>query len=338
MLETTIAGSLPKPVWLAKPGVLWAPWALEGEPLAVAKLDATMLSVNEQERCGIDIVSDGEQARQHFVHGFLVGVEGVDFNKKKRIGIRNNRYDADCPTVVSELRRTGPVHSAEAKAARVATRNKLKFTLPGPMTIIDTLANEHYRDKVDMAMAFARLLNQEARELEAIGVDVIQFDEPAFNVYMDEAVQWGIDALHVATEGLRCATAVHICYGYGIEANIKWKETLGQSWRQYEQVFPALDRSRIQQVSLECAASKVPLELIGLLKTKQVLVGAIDVATDAVETPEQVASTIRAAMKHVDAARIMPCTNCGMAPMSRETAYAKLRALADGAALVRKGL
>ena len=338
MLETTIAGSLPKPVWLAKPGVLWAPWALEGEALAVAKLDATMLSVAEQARCGIDIVSDGEQARQHFVHGFLVGVEGVDFNNKKRIGIRNNRYEADCPTVVGPLKRRRPVHAEEARAARAAATRKLKFTLPGPMTIVDTLANEHYADKVEMAFAFAALLNEEARELEQIGVDVVQFDEPAFNVYMDEVAEWGIEALHRAAAGLRCRTAVHICYGYGIEANIKGKTTLGDQWRQYERTFPHLDRSRIDQVSLECANAKVPPELMALLKTKTVLVGAIDVASDAVETPEQVAATIRAAMKHVDAERIQPCTNCGMAPMARDTAYAKLRALAAGAAIVRKEL
>jgi len=338
MLETTIAGSLPKPAWLATPKILWAPWTLTGEALAEAKHDATVLAVHEQEACGLDIVSDGEQARQHFVHGFLVGVDGVDFARKKRIGIRNNRYEADCPTVTGPLRRRGPVHTMEAKAARASTTRKLKFTLPGPMTIVDTLANEHYRDKTDMAFAFADILNQEARELEAIGVDVIQFDEPAFNVYMKEAADWGIEALHRAREGLKCTVAVHICYGYGIEANVAWKRTLGEQWRQYEQVFPALDRSRLDQVSLECANSKVPLELIGLLKNKQVLVGAIDVANDAVESPAEVAATIRAAMRHVDAERILPCTNCGMAPMGRDVAYAKLKALVEGTKIVRREL
>jgi len=338
MLETTLAGSLPRPSWLAQSGVLWAPWTVADAALPEAKLDATRLAVIEQERCGLDIVSDGEQARQHFVHGFLVDIEGVDFARKKRIGIRNNRYEADCPTVTAALKRRRSVHADEARAARAAATRHLKFTLPGPMTIVDTLANEHYRDKVEMAFAFAALLNEEARELEQIGVDVVQFDEPAFNVYMDEVPEWGIEALHRAAEGLTCRTAVHICYGYGIDANIKWKATLGDQWRQYERTFPHLDRSRIDQVSLECANSRVPLELIALLKNKTVLVGAIDVASDTVETPEQVAATIRAAMKHVDAERIQPCTNCGMAPMARDTAYAKLRALAAGAAIVRKEL
>ncbi|TWT14836.1 methionine synthase [Reyranella sp. CPCC 100927] len=338
MLETTLAGSLPKPSWLAQSGVLWAPWNVADTALLEAKLDATRLAIAEQERCGLDIVSDGEQARQHFVHGFLVDIDGVDFARKRRIGIRNNRYEADCPTVTGPLKRRRSVHADEARAARAAATRRLKFTLPGPMTIVDTLANEHYRDKVEMAFAFASLLNEEARELQDIGVDVVQFDEPAFNVYMDEVPEWGIEALHRAAEGLTCRTAVHICYGYGIDANIQWKATLGDQWRQYERTFPYLDRSRIDQVSLECAHSRVPLELIALLKTKTVLVGAIDVATDSVETPEEVASTIRAAMKHVDAERIQPCTNCGMAPMARDIAYAKLRALAQGAAIVRKEL
>ena len=338
ILQTTVAGSLPKPAWLAEPNKLWPAWRASGAALAEAKRDATLVWLKEQEDVGLDIVSDGEQYRQHFVHGFLERIEGVDFAHKRRIGIRNNRYEADCPTVTGPLKRRKSVHAEEARVARAAATRKLKFTLPGPMTIVDTLANEHYRDKVEMAFAFAALLNEEARELQQIGVDVVQFDEPAFNVYMDEVPEWGIEALHRAAAGLTCRTAVHICYGYGIEANIKWKATLGDQWRQYERTFPHLDRSRIDQVSLECANARVPLELIALLKTKTVLVGAIDVANDAVETPEQVAATIRAAMKHVDAERIQPCTNCGMAPMARDTAYAKLRALAQGAAIVRKEL
>jgi 5-methyltetrahydropteroyltriglutamate--homocysteine methyltransferase len=338
MFETTLAGSLPKPSWLATPNVLWAPWALTGQPLQEAKEDATALAIRRQEQAGIDIVSDGEQARQHFVHGFLAEIDGVDFDKKIRMGIRNNRYEADCPTVVAPLRRRRFAHEMEARVARAATARKLKFTLPGPMTLIDTLADGHYGDRVKMAFAFAELLNEEAKDLERLGVDVIQFDEPAFNVYLAETVDWGVPALEKAAEGLKCATAVHICYGYGIEANIKWKETLGESWRQYEETFPALDRSRIQQVSLECRQSHVPPELMTLLKNKTVLVGAIDVASEKVETPEEVAATLKLAAQFVDPERIQACTNCGMAPMTLGAAYAKLRALAQGAALARKAL
>ena len=335
MLETTIAGSLPKPSWLAEPRVLWAPWRLDGEPLVEAKRDATILALKLQEDAGIDIVTDGEQSRQHFVHGFLEGLEGIDFARRVPMGIRNNRYEALVPTVTAPLRRTRSMHAAEALTARSHTSRRLKFTLPGPMTIADTVADAHYGDRALMAMAFAELLNEEARELAAIGVDVIQFDEPAFNVYLDEVALWGIPALHRAVEGLACTTAVHICYGYGIPANIQWKATLGAEWRQYERIFPALAASRIDQVSLECANSRVPIELLALLAGKDVLVGAIDVASKAIETPEQVAATIGEALRFVPPDRLYPCTNCGMAPLDRGLAAEKLAALAAGAALVR---
>jgi 5-methyltetrahydropteroyltriglutamate--homocysteine methyltransferase len=336
MFETTIAGSLPKPAWLAEPNRLWAPWRLAGADLDAAKRDATLLTIKEQEDAGIDIVGDGEQSRQHFVHGFLEAVDGIDFARKVEMGIRKDRYKAMVPTVVGELRLKGRVHGDEARLARAHTTRKLKFTLPGPMTIVDTVADSHYGDRVKMAMAFAGLLNEEARALAADGVDVIQFDEPAFNVYMDEVKDWGVPALHRAIEGVTTKTAVHICYGYGIKANVDWKATLGGEWRQYEEIFPALAASRIDQVSVECRNSRVPMRLLALLAGKDVLVGAIDVATDAVETPEEVAATIGEALKHVPKERIIACTNCGMAPMRREIASAKLAALGRGAALARQ--
>jgi 5-methyltetrahydropteroyltriglutamate--homocysteine methyltransferase len=335
MLETTIAGSLPKPAWLAQPRILWARWQLEGEALVEAKRDATLLMIKEQEDAGIDIVTDGEQARQHFVHGFLEHIEGVDFSRRVTMGIRNNRYQAEVPTVIGPLLRKQSVHAFEAAIARAHTSRQLKFTLPGPMTIVDTIADAHYGDKVALAMAFATLLNDEAHELAKIGVDVIQFDEPAFNVYMNEVAEWGIAALHRAAEGLPCKTAVHICYGYGIKANIDWKATLGTEWRQYQAIFPALATSRIDQVSVECAGARVPIDLLGLLKGKDVLLGAIDVASERVETPEEVAATIEQASRFVPLERLYPCTNCGMAPMKRSLAIDKLIALSAGAALAR---
>jgi 5-methyltetrahydropteroyltriglutamate--homocysteine methyltransferase len=337
MLETTIAGSLPKPSWLAEPRVLWAPWRLSGEALQEAKRDATLLALKLQEDAGIDIVSDGEQSRQHFVHGFLEGIDGIDFARRVRMGIRNNRYEAMVPTVTGALRRRAAVHAGEAGIARAHTSRRLKFTLPGPMTIVDTVADAHYGDRARMAMAFAELLNEEAKELAAIGVDVIQFDEPAFNVYLDDVVTWGIAALHRAIEGLSCKTAVHICYGYGIPANIEWKGSLGAEWRQYERIFPALAASRIDQVSLECANSHVPIELLALLHGKDVLLGAIDVASAVAETPDEVAATIERALRFVPPERLYPCTNCGMAPLDCTLAADKLTALAAGAALVRLG-
>ncbi len=338
MFATTVAGSLPKPSWLAEPDKLWPQWRQSGPDLAAAKLDATVLAVKLQEDAGIDIVSDGEQARQHFVHGFLERVDGIDFANKVEMGIRNNRYKAMVPTVRGALTLKGRVHEAEAKHARAHTTRKLKFTLPGPMTIADTIADAHYGDRIKMAMAFADALNQEARALEADGVDVIQFDEPAFNVFMDEVTTWGIEALERAIDGLSCTTAVHICYGYGIKANIDWKNSLGDEWRQYERIFPALAKSRINQVSVECRNSRVPTRLLSLLDGKDVLVGVIDVATDQVETPEEIVTTLRDVMQYVPKERIVCCTNCGMAPMRRDIAEAKLAALGKGAALARAAL
>src|SRR4051812_406402 len=326
MFETAIAGSLPKPSWLAEQHKLWPQWKLAGEELAEAKRDATLLWIKSQEDAGIDTVGDGEQSRQHFVHGFLESVEGIDFEHKVKMGIRDNRYDAMVPVVVGELRLKGRVHQIEARVARAHTKKKLKITMPGPMTIVDTIADRHYGDKVKLAMAFAALLNQEARALEKDGVDVIQFDEPAFNVYMEDVKRWGITALDRAIQGLKCTTVVHICYGYGIQANLDWKKTLGSEWRQYGEIFPALAKSKVDQVSLECIHSKVPIEFLKLLKGKDVLVGVIDVASDRVETPQEVEQTIFRAMKYVPAERLFPCTNCGMAPMDREVAIAKLKA------------
>ena len=335
MFDTTIAGSLPKPAWLAEPNRLRAPWRLAGAELEGAKHDATLLALKLQEDCGLDVVTDGEQSRQHFVHGFLESVDGIDFANKVEIGIRADRYKAVVPQVTGELRLRGRVHGAEARLARDHTSRKLKITLPGPMTIVDTVADAHYGDRVKMAMAFAGLLNAEARALAADGVDVIQFDEPAFNVYPAAVKDWGIEALHRAIEGVGCATAVHICYGYGIKANIDWKATLGGEWRQYAEIFPALAGSRVDQVSVECRNSRVPMSLLELLDGKDVQVGVIDVATDEVETPGQVAAVIGEAMRYVPPDRIIASTNCGMAPIRRDVAYGKLTALTEGAALAR---
>jgi 5-methyltetrahydropteroyltriglutamate--homocysteine methyltransferase len=340
MFETTIAGSLPKPEWLAEPEKLWPKWKQEGDALRQAKADATLLWIKAQEDAGLDIIGDGEQARQHFVHGFLEQLDGIDFENKVKMGIRNNRYDAMVPQVVSKLRLKGRVHAMEAQLLRAHTKKKTKFTLPGPMTIVDTVADRFYGEgkegRIQMAMAFAELLNQEALALQADGIDIIQFDEPAFNVYMEDAAEWGVQALERAVQGITVTTAVHICYGYGIQANVDWKNTLGHEWRQYEKVFPALAKSSIKQVSLECFHSHVPMDLIALLKGKDVMVGVIDVASDVIETPEEVADTIERALQFVSKEHLFPCTNCGLAPMSRDVAWKKLQALVKGAELARQ--
>lgn len=337
LLPTSTAGSLPKPSWLAEPEKLWSPWKLQGNELIDGKQDALRVSLQSQELAGVDIVSDGEQTRQHFVTTFIEHLSGVDFENRKTVKIRD-RYDASVPTVVGPVSRQKPVFVEDAKFLRSQTKQPIKWALPGPMTMIDTLYDDHYKSREKLAWEFAKILNQEAKELEAAGVDIIQFDEPAFNVFFDEVNDWGIACLERAIEGLKCETAVHICYGYGIKANTDWKKTLGSEWRQYEEVFPKLQKSKIDIISLECHNSHVPVELLELIRGKKVMVGAIDVATNEIETPEEVAETLRTVLKYVDADKLYPCTNCGMAPLSRTVANAKLDALSAGAAIVRKEL
>ena len=288
LLPTSTAGSLPKPTWLAQPETLWSPWKLQDEELLAGKQDALRLSLDEQIRAGIDIVSDGEQTRQHFVTTFIEHLSGVDFENRQ--------------------------------------------------TMIDTLYDAHYKSREKLAWEFAKILNQEARELEAAGVDIIQFDEPAFNVFFDEVNDWGIAALERAIEGLKCETAVHICYGYGIKANTDWKKTLGSEWRQYEEAFPKLQTSKIDILTPACPNTRAPMDLQELIRGKKVMVGAIDVATQTIETPEEVADTLRKALQFVDADKLYPSTNCGMAPLSRQVANGKLKALSAGADIIRREL
>jgi 5-methyltetrahydropteroyltriglutamate--homocysteine methyltransferase len=333
MIRTAIAGSLPKPAWLAEPEKLWAQWQLQGDVLEQAKRDAALIWIKEQEDAGLSTICEGEQFRIHFVHGILEHIDGIDWQKKTRMGIRNDRYTVDVPTVTAPVKRKYPIHKAEAEFTRAHTTRKVKFTMPGPMTICDTIADGHYGSRIDMAMAFADLLNEEAMDLEAAGADIIQFDEPAFNAFTVEAAEWGVAALERAKRGLKCKTAVHICYGYGIQANNDWKKTLGDQWRQYEAFFPTLNASSIDQVSLEFANSKVPPELMRLLSDKEVMVGVIDVSSNEVETASDVARRIEAASAFVDPARMIACTNCGLAPLTRQAAIGKLRALGEGARL-----
>ncbi|MEB1795974.1 methionine synthase [Xanthomonas campestris pv. campestris] len=334
LLPTSTAGSLPKPSWLAQPEKLWSPWKLQDEELTEGKQDALRLSLQEQQYAGIDIVSDGEQTRQHFVTTFIEHLSGVDFEKRETVRIRD-RYDASVPTVVGAVSRPKPVFVDDAKFLRQQTRQPIKWALPGPMTMIDTLFDAHYKSREKLAWEFAKILNQEAKELEAAGVDIIQFDEPAFNVFFDEVNDWGVATLERAIEGLNCETAVHICYGYGIKANTDWKQTLGSEWRQYEESFPKLQASTIDIVSLECHNSHVPIDLIELVRGKKVMVGAIDVASNTIETPQEVADTLRKALRFVDADKLYPSTNCGMAPLARHVARGKLSALSAGADIIR---
>ncbi|GAA0488516.1 methionine synthase [Microbacterium aurantiacum] len=335
LLPTSLVGSLPKPSWLAEPETLWSPWKLDGDQLAEAKQDALRIVAAEQSRRGIDVISDGEQTRQHFVTTFIEHLDGVDFTQRETVRIRD-RYDASVPSVVGAVSRPKPVFVDDARFLRQQTDQPIKWALPGPMTMIDTLYDRHYKSREKLAWEFAGILNQEARELEAVGVDIIQFDEPAFNVFFDDVRDWGVAALERAAEGLRAETVVHICYGYGIKANNDWKATLGSEWRQYEESFPLLQRSSIDTISLESQHSHVPMDLIEILRGKKVMLGAIDVASETVETPEEVADTLRRALTFVDADKLVASTNCGMAPLPRDVALGKLSALSAGARIVRE--
>jgi 5-methyltetrahydropteroyltriglutamate--homocysteine methyltransferase len=332
--RTTIAGSLPKPGWLSETEKLWPVWRLAGSELLEAKEDATRVAVAEQEKAGIECVTDGEQSRIHFVHGFLEALDGIDNERKVRKGIRNDRYQADCPSIVGDVSRPRPVHLQEVVFARRFARGPLKFTLPGPMTIVDTLYDAHYGERKRAAFAFAKVLNEEIRDLASAGVDVVQLDEPAFNVFFEEVEAWGIDALDLAFEGTGVRKAVHVCYGYGIEANRKWKADLGEEWDQYEQIFPHLSRSSADEISIELAGSRVPPRVLAGLKGKDVAVGVVDVASDRIETADEVRATLETAARYLPSGRIIASTNCGMAPMKREIAYAKLRAIGSALAVL----
>jgi 5-methyltetrahydropteroyltriglutamate--homocysteine methyltransferase len=332
-IRSTIAGSLPKPHWLAETEKLWPQWRLAGPDLDDAKRDAVRIALYEQERAGIDCITDGEQARRHFVHGFLEHIDGVDFSKMMTRGIRADRYQAEVPTVTGPVHRHGAVELDHAAFARSLTRRFLKVTMPGPMTIVDTVYDAYYGDRRSAALAFASLIRDEIASLVSIGVDVVQLDEPAFNAYLEETAQWGVEALDACVRDAGCRTAVHVCYGYGIKANIEWKQSLGATWDQYAQLLPLLSRSQVDEISIELAGSRVPPEVLSKVSGKDVAIGAIDVASDVVESPRDVAAVIDVARRYLPDERIVASTNCGMAPMRREVAYAKLQSLGAGVAL-----
>jgi 5-methyltetrahydropteroyltriglutamate--homocysteine methyltransferase len=335
-IQTTIAGSLPKPVWLAEQQQLFAPWRLSGEALRESQDDAVRLALREQEDAGIDIITDGEQRRRHYIWGFLEGLCGIDTQNLGRKLARGGRYAQQTAVarIVADVERPAPVLVDALAFARARTEQRLKVTLPGPMTIVDSVLDEHYGwEDGRLAMHFAELLNDEARALASAGADVVQFDEPCFNIYTDKVREWGIEALERAAAGVSRKTAVHICYGYGTESVLAWKQ-VNSDWSHYSRTLPLLANSTIDQVSVETAAAGVDVSVLSALAGKDVLVGVIDVGTDVVESPEIVAERIRRALPYVPAEHLIACTDRGLVLRSRKAAYGKLRALALGAAIV----
>ena len=340
MLEASIVGSLPKPVWLAPPNMLKAPWRLSGTELREAQDDAVRLAIREQEDAGLAVVTDGELRRRHYIWGFLDGLTGIDTERLAQQRSRGGRYSdtTEVARIIGAVERARPVFLDACRFARDVTTRQLKVTLPGPMTIVDSVADEHYgADRRTLAMRFARALNAEARDLAAAGADIIQFDEPCFNIYLEDVEAWGVEALEECMDGVAALKAVHICYGYGTPAVLAWK-TKNTDWGHYGVTLPLLARSSVNQVSVECAASGVDVSVLHELGGKDVLLGAINVGTEDVETPEIVAGRIRRALEYVPASQLYPCTDCGLVPRSREASQGKMRALAAGAAIVREEL
>ena len=333
-LSATTTGSLPKPKWLAESKKLWPKWKIKEEDLWEGQKKSVLQWIHAQESAGLDIISEGEQFRIHFVHGFLQKIKGISWDQKTKMGIRNNRYTVEVPTVTEAIVRPEIIHLKEAEFLRKNTKKKTKFTLPGPMTICDTIANNYYQSREEMAFAFAAILNTEAKALETAGIDIIQFDEPAFNSFNQETIDWGVKALEAAIEGLQCKTAVHVCYGYGIQENIQWKQTLGNQWMEYKTIFPSINDSNINQVSIEFSESNVSPDLMLLLPDKEIMVGVVSVVSDIIETAEDVKNNILSALNFVDRERLIPSSNCGMAPLSEEIAITKIKALGAGTQLI----
>lgn len=340
LLQTAIVGSLPKPVWLAEPGQVVSTWRLEGERLREAQDDAVRLALADQEQAPLDIVTDGEQRRRHYIWGFLAGLTGIDMEQLGRKRARAGRYAEQTPVarIVGEVARPAPVLVEALRFVRARTSRLVKVTLPGPMTIVDSTLDEHYgTDERTLAMHFAAVLNAEARALAEAGADIVQFDEPTFNIYLDKVQAWGVEALERAAAGVGVRRAVHICYGYGVPAVLAWKSG-NRQWGHYAITLPRLADSSIEMVSVECAAAPVDVSVLAALKGKDVMLGVIDVGTEEVETPEVVAARIRRALPYVAPEHLLPCTDCGMVPRSRAAARAKMAALAAGARLARRQL
>lgn len=337
-IKTTIVGSLPKPEWLADPERLRAPWRQDGSALAEAQDDAVALWINAQEKAGLDIICDGEQRRRHYIWGFIEKLGKVDFENPAKKQSRGQRYseETQAPRVLEEWSWTKPVLLDALRFTKARTKKPVKVTLPGPMTVADSVYDEvGGRTDADFAATYATLLNKEAVALSEAGADVIQIDEPCFNIYTDEVKDWGMEMLEKSFKGVSAKRAVHICYGYGTEVVLNWKNS-NTDWSHYSTTLPLVADSSIDQVSIEKAASGVNLSVLDCLENKVVMVGVIDVGTEEVETPKVVADRIRHALEYVPADRLIACTDCGMVPRSRRAAEGKINALTAGTALVNR--
>ncbi|WP_426956702.1 5-methyltetrahydropteroyltriglutamate--homocysteine methyltransferase [Muricoccus radiodurans] len=338
LLPTTVVGSYPQPDWLVDREVLkknLVPrvrmkqmWRVAEDALEQAQDDATVIAIRDMERAGIDIVTDGEIRRESYSNRFALALEGVDVDNPARVMGRAGK-ETLVPRVVGKIRRTRPVEVRDVEFLRANTDRLTKITLPGPFTLSQQAVDEHYGDEEAMAMDYAAAVNAEARDLKAAGVDVIQFDEPWMQARPEVAARFGVRALNRALEGIEGTTVVHLCFGYA--AVVKDKPS-GYSF------LPQLADTTAAQISIEAAQPKLDLGVLSDLSNKTIMLGVIDLGTPEVETAEVVADRIRAGLKHLPAERLVPAPDCGMKYLPRERAFGKLRALAGGAAIVRREL
>jgi 5-methyltetrahydropteroyltriglutamate--homocysteine methyltransferase len=336
ILPTTVVGSYPQPGWLIDRAKLGAKvprvrepdlWRIAPPLLEEAQNDATLIAIRDMERAGIDIITDGEMRRESYSNRFATALEGIDIDNPGST-INRSGQPIPVPRVAAAIRRRGAVEVPDVTFLRKNTSRRIKITLPGPFTMAQQAQDDYYKDEEALAMAFAAAVNEEIRDLKAAGADVVQIDEPWLQARPERAVKYGVKAINRALQGIGGTTIVHLCFGYA--AAVKDKPT-GYSF------LPQLEATTASQISIEAAQPRLDLSVLRSLN-KTVMVGVIDLGTSAVETPQQVAGRIRAALKHVPAERLVLAPDCGMKYLTREAAFGKLKSLAEGAAVVRKEL
>ena len=338
LLPTTVVGSYPQPDWLIDRAMLskvvprvnmHEMWRVAPERLREAQDDATILAIRDMERAGIDIISDGEARRESYSNYFIAALEGVDADSPAVIVSKAGR-ETRVPRVTGPIRRRGPVEVRDLAFLRANTDRQIKITLPGPFTMAQQAHDEHYGDLEAMAMGFADAVNAEVRDLAAAGADVIQLDEPWLRNDPDNARRFAVKAINRALEGVTVPTVVHLCFGYA--AVVPGQKPTGYSF------LVELADSVAEQISIECAQPHLDMGMLADLSNKKILLGVIDLGNPVIERADEVAARIRAGLKHVDAMRLIPAPDCGMKYLPRATAFGKLKALAGGAAIVRREL
>ncbi len=338
LLPTTLVGSYPQPDWLVDKAILLSSgpprvrmrqvWRVPDELLEEAQDDATLAALHDQERAGIDIVSDGEIRRESYFNHFANALEGIDLETPGTVPSRTGK-PTSVPRVVGPIRRTRPVQVRDVEFLRAHTDRPIKVTIPGAFTMAKLALDEHYRDAQELIMAYAGVLNEEVRDLKAAGADVIQIDEPYMQANPAEAARYGIAAIDRALDGIAGPTVVHLCFGY---AYVVRDKPSGYSF------LPELDGCRATAISIEAAEPRLDPAILDRLPSKQVLFGVIDLGSHQIETPETVAERLRGALRHITPERLVVAPDCGMKYLPRAVAFGKLKAMVAGAEIVRREL